>query len=132
MYAGRDPRSLNPGLSAHVRPTRSANACHSCTWPDSASCGPRPLRRLSEAINRTLEAIARDQKRLLLVMATGTGKTYTTFQIIWRLWKPKRTSSYSLAPRQAKPGFMTLFVCRLKLQNERGFWYLELAGTISL
>jgi len=39
------------------------------------------------AINRTLEAVARSQDRILLVMATGTGKTYTAFQIIWRLWK---------------------------------------------
>ena len=39
------------------------------------------------AINRTVEAIARGEKRILLVMATGTGKTYTAFQIIWRLWK---------------------------------------------
>ena len=39
------------------------------------------------AINRTVEAIARGQNRILLVMATGTGKTYTAFQIIWRLWK---------------------------------------------
>ena len=39
------------------------------------------------AINRTIEAIARGQNRILLVMATGTGKTYTAFQIIWRLWK---------------------------------------------
>ncbi|KGO94687.1 EcoAI/FtnUII family type I restriction enzme subunit R [Flavobacterium subsaxonicum] len=42
-----------------------------------------------EAINRTIEAVANGQKRILLVMATGTGKTYTTFQIIWRLWKAK-------------------------------------------
>jgi type I restriction enzyme, R subunit len=42
-----------------------------------------------EAINRTIEAVANGQKRVLLVMATGTGKTYTTFQIIWRLWKAK-------------------------------------------
>jgi len=41
------------------------------------------------AINRTIEAIARGQQRILLVMATGTGKTYTAFQIIWRLWKAK-------------------------------------------
>lgn len=44
------------------------------------------------AINRTVEAIAKGQKRILLVMATGTGKTYTAFQIMWRLrnkWKPK-------------------------------------------
>ena len=39
------------------------------------------------AINRTVEAIARGQNRILLVMATGTGKTYTAFQIIYRLWK---------------------------------------------
>ena len=39
------------------------------------------------AINRTVEAIAKGQKRILLVMATGTGKTYTAFQIIHRLWK---------------------------------------------
>lgn len=41
------------------------------------------------AINKTIEAIAKGQQRLLLVMATGTGKTYTAFQIIWRLWKNK-------------------------------------------
>lgn len=42
------------------------------------------------AINRVVEAIARGQQRILLVMATGTGKTYTAFQIIWRLWKARR------------------------------------------
>jgi type I restriction enzyme R subunit len=41
------------------------------------------------AINRAIEAIAKGQQRVLLVMATGTGKTYTAFQIIWRLWKAK-------------------------------------------
>ena len=41
------------------------------------------------AINKTVEAIAKGQKRMLLVMATGTGKTYTAFQIIWRLWKAR-------------------------------------------
>jgi type I restriction enzyme, R subunit len=39
------------------------------------------------AINRTVDAIAKGENRVLLVMATGTGKTYTAFQIIWRLWK---------------------------------------------
>ena len=39
------------------------------------------------AVNRAVEAIAGGQNRVLLVMATGTGKTYTAFQIIWRLWK---------------------------------------------
>ncbi|TKB26495.1 DEAD/DEAH box helicase [Desulfopila sp. IMCC35006] len=53
------------------------------------SSGKEPRYYQTEAINRTMEAIARGDKRLLLVMATGTGKTYTTFQIIWRLWKAK-------------------------------------------
>lgn len=39
------------------------------------------------AINRVIEAVAKGQKRVLLAMATGTGKTYTAFNIIWRLWK---------------------------------------------
>jgi type I restriction enzyme R subunit len=42
-----------------------------------------------KAVNLTMEAIAKGQSRILLVMATGTGKTYTAFQIIWRLWKAK-------------------------------------------
>lgn len=41
------------------------------------------------AINRTVEAIAKGQNRILLVMATGTGKTFTAFQIVHRLWKSK-------------------------------------------
>src|SRR3989339_231057 len=41
------------------------------------------------AINKTVEAIAQGKNRVLLVMATGTGKTFTAFQIIWRLWKSK-------------------------------------------
>jgi len=39
------------------------------------------------AINRTVESIAKGEKRILLVLATGTGKTYTAFHIIYRLWK---------------------------------------------
>lgn len=49
---------------------------------------PRYYQRI--AINRTVEVIAKGQDRVLLVMATGTGKTYTAFQIIWRLWKSKK------------------------------------------
>lgn len=41
------------------------------------------------AINKTIEAIASGRDRILLVMATGTGKTFTAFQIIWRLWKSR-------------------------------------------
>ncbi len=49
---------------------------------------PRYYQRI--AINRTIDAVARGQNRILLVMATGTGKTYTAFQIIHRLWKSGR------------------------------------------
>lgn len=44
---------------------------------------PRYYQRV--AVNRTVDAIAKGQDRLLLVMATGTGKTYTAFQIVYRL-----------------------------------------------
>lgn len=49
--------------------------------------GKQPRYYQLVAINRTVDAIARGQNRIMLVMATGTGKTYTAFQIIWRLWK---------------------------------------------
>lgn len=52
---------------------------------DQYSHEPRYYQRI--AINRTIEAIAKGQQRILLVMATGTGKTFTAFQIIWRLHK---------------------------------------------
>lgn len=49
--------------------------------------GKRPRYYQRIMVNRTTEAILRGQKRILLVSATGTGKTFTAFQIIWRLWK---------------------------------------------
>jgi len=51
--------------------------------------GKKPRYYQEIAIKKTIEAVANDQNRALLVMATGTGKTYTAFQIIWRLWKSK-------------------------------------------
>ena len=54
-------------------------------YPYSPSKTPRYYQM--NAINGTVQAIALGQQRILLVMATGTGKTYTAFQIIWRLWK---------------------------------------------
>ncbi len=54
---------------------------------DTTGKEPRYYQRV--AINRTIEAITNGQNRILLVMATGTGKTYTAFQIIWRLWKAR-------------------------------------------
>jgi type I restriction enzyme R subunit len=55
---------------------------------DASGKEPRYYQRI--AINKTIEAIAKGQDRILLVMATGTGKTYTAFQIIWGLWKAGR------------------------------------------
>jgi type I restriction enzyme R subunit len=54
-------------------------------YDDGSKKSPRYYQLI--AINRTVEAITRGENRILLVMATGTGKTYTAFQIIWRLWK---------------------------------------------
>lgn len=59
--------------------------------------GKEPRYYQVNAINKTMEAIAKGQDRVLLVMATGTGKTYTAFQIIWRF-------------RQAFPGKRVLFL----------------------
>ena len=53
----------------------------------SDGSGRKPRYYQEIAVNRTVEAIANGQNRILLVMATGTGKTYTAFQIIHRLWK---------------------------------------------
>ncbi len=56
-------------------------------FSDGSDKTPRYYQLL--AINKTIEAIARGRNRILLVMATGTGKTFTAFQIIWRLWKSR-------------------------------------------
>ena len=56
---------------------------------DDAS-GKAPRYYQTNAVNATVEAIAKGQDRVLLVMATGTGKTYTAFQTIWKLWKSGR------------------------------------------
>jgi type I restriction enzyme R subunit len=52
--------------------------------------GKMPRYYQVNAVNAALEAIAAGQDRVFLVMATGTGKTFTAFQIIWRVWKAKR------------------------------------------
>jgi len=54
---------------------------------DGTNRKPRYYQQI--AVNRTVEAIAKGQNRIILVMATGTGKTYTAFQIIYRLWKSR-------------------------------------------
>lgn len=59
--------------------------------PYHEDAGAKELRYYQRiAVQRTLEAVARGQRRVLLVMATGTGKTLTIFQIIWRLWRAER------------------------------------------
>ena len=57
-------------------------------YADLADKAPRYYQRV--AVQRAVEAIARGQRRVLLVMATGTGKTFSVFQIIWRLWKAEK------------------------------------------
>ena len=57
-------------------------------YVDASGKAPRYYQLV--AINRAVEAIAKGRNRILLVMATGTGKTYTAFQIIWRLWKARK------------------------------------------
>jgi type I restriction enzyme R subunit len=97
------------GLSAQIETTLVLNGFPSpatlwaqyCTWKGLApeqekivlqpyyddGSGKEPRYYQRNAINATVEAISKGQNRILLVMATGTGKTYTAFQIIWRLWK---------------------------------------------
>jgi type I restriction enzyme R subunit len=71
------------GVAAMLAPQLLEQPYHSAIHAKE----PRYYQRV--AINRTIEAVAKGQQRILLVMATGTGKTYTAFQIIWRLWKAK-------------------------------------------
>ena len=74
--------------SAHKGMTEAQNSIITQDYySDGSNKTPRYYQLL--AINKTIEAIAKGQNRLLLVMATGTGKTFTAFQIIWRLWKSK-------------------------------------------
>ncbi|MGF1519190.1 MAG: EcoAI/FtnUII family type I restriction enzme subunit R [Nodosilinea sp.] len=71
------------GLSAEAQPTVAQPY-----YDDGSGRTPRYYQMV--AINRTVEAVAKGQDRILLVMATGTGKTFTAFQIIWRLWKARQ------------------------------------------
>lgn len=63
----------------------TAEALSEPFYTDTTGRKPRYYQRI--AINRTVQHIAQGQKRILLVMATGTGKTYTSFQFIYRMWK---------------------------------------------
>ena len=95
-------RETNLGLDAFPAPSELWERYR--TWKDlkpetenvvtqdyfSDGSGKTPRYYQVNAINTAIEAIAKGRERLLLVMATGTGKTYTAFQIIWRLWKAGR------------------------------------------
>ena len=95
-------RETNLGLDAFPAPSELWERY--CVWKDlkpetenvvtqdyfSGGSGKTPRYYQVNAINAAIEAIAKGRERLLLVMATGTGKTYTAFQIIWRLWKAGR------------------------------------------
>jgi type I restriction enzyme R subunit len=77
-------------------PTQQAVAIQDY-YDDGSGKSPRYYQLI--AINRTIEAIARGENRILLVMATGTGKTYTAFQIIWRLWMAAPRRALGSRPR---------------------------------
>lgn len=80
------PEELWQRYSAAKGYTARQQAIATYDYYDDGS-GRKPRYYQLNAVNRTVDAIARGENRLLLVMATGTGKTYTAFQIIWRLWK---------------------------------------------
>ena len=68
-----------------VNTSEAKNTVEMPYYDDGTGRAPRYYQ--VNAVNRTIEAVANGANRILLVMATGTGKTYTAFQIIWRLWK---------------------------------------------
>ncbi|TGE20550.1 DEAD/DEAH box helicase [Hymenobacter aquaticus] len=72
---------LAKGLTSPV----AARVAEQAYYYDGGSKPPRYYQQI--AINRTVEAVAKGQNRILLVMATGTGKTLTAFHIVHRLWK---------------------------------------------
>ncbi|WP_295391071.1 EcoAI/FtnUII family type I restriction enzme subunit R [uncultured Thiodictyon sp.] len=106
VFHDRTGRSaqLETRLALNAFPSPATLWAQYCTWKGLAPAqqaivlqpyfddgsGKEPRYYQRTAINLTVEAIAQGQERILLVMATGTGKTYTAFQIIWRLWKAGR------------------------------------------
>ena len=101
--------------------------------------GKAPRYYQASAINAAIEAIAKGRHRVLLVMATGTGKTYTAFQIIWRLWKAGRKKRILfLADRnvlvdQTKVNdFRPFEGAMAKLSTEAGTIVREANGTVAI
>ena len=85
-------------------------------FSDGGGRTPRYFQEI--AINRTIEAIANGQKRVLLVMATGTGKTFTAFQIIWRLWKSGAATRRERADNVKKRNYFAKYVDKARLVLE--------------
>ena len=89
MLLGRQSRWLHYGNNASASSIgqlpEARKIVETPYYFDAYSHEPRYYQRI--AIDRTVEAVAKGQKRILLVMATGTGKTFTSFQIIHRLTK---------------------------------------------
>lgn len=97
-----NPREINLSLDAFPSPNELWSRYRAWKGLDSEAeaivlqdyfddgSGKTPRYYQVNAVNEAMEAIAKGQDRILLVMATGTGKTYTAFQIIWRLWKARR------------------------------------------
>ncbi len=83
------PETLWNWYCQHKNINDQAKAVVQSHYYDDGS-GRSPRYYQVNAINRSVEAVAKGQDRILLVMATGTGKTYTAFQIIWRLWKSRQ------------------------------------------
>jgi type I restriction enzyme R subunit len=97
-----DPREINLALDTFPSPadlwaryrawkgldTQAEQVVLQDYYADGGDKAPRYYQ--VNAVNAAIEAIAKGRNRVLLVMATGTGKTYTAFQIIWRLWKAGR------------------------------------------
>ena len=82
----------NRYLAAKNYTSEELNIIETPFYYDAHSYEPRYYQRI--AVDRTVEAIARGQQRVLLVMATGTGKTFTAFQIIHRLHKSGAKKKY--------------------------------------
>jgi type I restriction enzyme, R subunit len=89
LAAFPSPASLWAQFRAWKGLTPEAEAIVLQDYFDDGS-GKAPRYYQVNAVNAAIEAIAKGRDRILLVMATGTGKTYTAFQIIWRLWKAGR------------------------------------------
>lgn len=99
-------------------------------YDDGTSRAPRYYQ--ANAINNTVEAVAKGQQRILLVMATGTGKTYTAFQIIWRPISAKTTlngdyrkTDVACILHQSNQATLILLHWLLLLQHKRLIWQCQ-------